>query len=153
MNKLETIKNAFLSIEDMDLDKLQKLLFYYQAWGLVLHEEDLLGVRFMAHIRGPLLLELEPEYISNRNPCKNTNGGRDGLLEVELDLIENVWNRYGGFSSEELIIKSKNEWPWKHGRVGYGKLAILAHNISIEETMYFYKQQYAKERVKKGELS
>ena len=57
------VSDWFLSKESMTPKKLQKLCYYYKAWGLTLYDEDLLPyIKFEAWVHGPVNSELYRYY-------------------------------------------------------------------------------------------
>ena len=67
--------------------KLQKLLYYAQAWGLVWDEEPLFGDRIEAWANGPVVKAL---YDSHRGQFKVSTiaGNPDNLTVSQLDTID-----------------------------------------------------------------
>lgn len=153
MKNIERIAAVFINKENMNLEKLEKLLYYYQVWGLVLYEEELLDCKFIGHIKGPKITDFEAIYKSNINVWIEHKKPIEELPDREKRVLDEVWSRYGSLSDDELVNLSKNEWPWIHSRVGYGELAIITQEICEDEMMSWHKIKYAEERVKNGELS
>jgi len=97
--------------------KLQKLVYYAQAWSLVWDEEPLFPERIEAWANGPVVFEL---YDRHRGQFKVSrwNGDADALTRAQRETVESVLKFYGKKSSQELSNLTHQEAPWKHARKG-----------------------------------
>lgn len=110
--------------------KLQKLMYYSQAWHLVWEEEPLFPNDFQAWANGPVLPTL---YNRHRGMFKvdaslfdDANSGN--LSEVERANIEKVLAFYGDKTAQWLSDLTHKENPWLEAR---GDLAVGAPSDAI----------------------
>jgi len=99
--------------------KLQKLVYYSQAWSLVWDEEPLFPERIEAWANGPVVFEL---YNRHRGTFRvfQWSGDPDALNESQRATIDGVLGVYGRMSSQELSNLTHQEDPWKDARKGLG---------------------------------
>ncbi len=99
--------------------KLQKLVYYCQAWSLVWDEEPLFPEAVEAWANGPVVREL---YEKHRGLFKihRWDGNPDALSKKQRETIDAVLKYYGGLSSQELSNLTHREEPWKNAREGLG---------------------------------
>ena len=97
--------------------KLQKLVYYCQAWSLVWDEKPLFHARIEAWANGPVVPEL---YRHHRGQFKVSkwDGKRSALKKAEKDTIDAVLSFYGPKSSQWLSDLTHSESPWLNAREG-----------------------------------
>lgn len=119
--------------------RLQKLLYYTQAWYLALPEFDrpLFDDRFEAWVHGPAQPATYGDFkcfgyqAINRAPTK---------VDVSLTIakhVENVMQAYGPFSAFQLEQLTHSEAPWLEARTGLAP-DEPSHNVINTETMKRY---------------
>ncbi len=136
--------------------KLQKLLYYVEAWHLVHLGKPILEEDFQAWVHGPVLPSLYgalKEYGFNDIKVINSEGyesieteiqaliSKNHISDDQLELIDTVLLRYGALSSFQLEFLTHHEKPWLEAR---GDLA--PHNpsktvISKEAMRQYYSAQ------------
>ncbi|MFV0538591.1 MAG: Panacea domain-containing protein [Dysgonomonas sp.] len=98
--------------------KLQKLVYYCQAWSLVWEERPLFKEDFQAWANGPVCYELFalhkglfalPEKFLDK--FKNHD-----FSEKDKTTIESVLNHYGDKEPFYLSALTHQEYPWKNAR-------------------------------------
>jgi len=101
----------------MTVMKLQKLVYYCQAWSLVWDEEPLFSDEIEAWANGPVVRSL---YKLHQGAFKIDGwyGNPDHLTEVQKETVLKVLEFYGGMTSQELSDLTHNEDPWRRARVG-----------------------------------
>lgn len=100
--------------------KLQKLVYYAQAWSLVWDEKVLFPERIEAWANGPVVPEL---YALHRGAFRidSVQGGRPSRLgSVSRETIDAVLGKYGGKSSQWLRDLTHREPPWQLARARDG---------------------------------
>ena len=99
--------------------KLQKLVYYSQAWSLVWDDRPIFEERIEAWANGPVVREL---YSRHRGMFRVTewDGNPDALTMDERETIDKVLEFYGKMSSQELSDLTHREDPWKAARAGMG---------------------------------
>jgi len=100
--------------------KLQKLVYYSQAWSLVWDDAPLFDERIEAWANGPvvpLLFEAHKgRYIVSANFFRNGDSSR--LTENQRDTINRVVDFYGNKSAQWLSDLAHSEAPWIDARKG-----------------------------------
>src|ERR1017187_8862366 len=97
------IADAFLHISHGNRSeitnlKLQKLLYYAQAWHLVLHEEAIFDESIEAWVHGPVVPEIFRMY-SHLKWSAIPGGGAPAEPDYVAEHLREVWNIYGGFDA------------------------------------------------------
>jgi len=98
--------------------KLQKLVYYSQAWSLVWDEKPLFPERIEAWANGPVVPDLYEAHKGvfklSKSPCGNSS-----LLDsLETETIDKVLEFYGDKSSQWLSDLTHKEDPWLNARKG-----------------------------------
>ena len=119
--------------------KLQKLVYYSQAWSLAWDGVPLFNEEFQAWANGPVCAELFDAHrgqflISDDNLAAYSDYT---LSPCEKETIDIVIESYNPYSSQELSDKTHQERPWKEAR---GDIAPgeRCHNVISKETMQDY---------------
>lgn len=102
---------------EMTTIKLQKLVYYAQAWSLVWRETPLFDARIEAWANGPVAPDLFKlhEGIFRIGP-EAAIGDSSRLDEDCKDVIDNVLKGYGEKSGHWLVELARLEEPWKLAR-------------------------------------
>ncbi len=104
---------------EMTTMKLQKLVYYAQAWSLVWDEAPLFENRIEAWANGPVVPDL---YQVHRGVFRVKAGDIPGdaakLTAEQRETVDAVLGYYGGRSSQWLSELSHFEAPWKNAREG-----------------------------------
>ncbi len=100
--------------------KLQKLVYYCQAWALVWDEAPLFKEKIRAWINGPVVPEL---YVCHEGlyqvvPKDISQGKSKNLSKKQKKTINKVLDFYGDKSSQWLSDLTHYEMPWKKARKG-----------------------------------
>ncbi len=100
--------------------KLQKLVYYSQAWSLVWDEAPIFPERIEAWANGPVVPTLfnahRGEFMINRED----RGDGANLTKDERETVDAILDTYGDKSAAWLSDLSHREAPWKAARVGMG---------------------------------
>lgn len=99
--------------------KLQKLVYYCQAWSLAWDEEPLFPEDFQAWANGPVCVELFREHKGKYKVDSNflNEYKTDTVFSPEqLETINIVLNDYGEDEPYELSELTHKERPWKETR-------------------------------------
>jgi len=99
--------------------KLQKLVYYSQAWSLVWDEEPLFSETIEAWANGPVVRSL---YEAHRGRFRVSSGdvigNREILTDTQKETIDAVLRDYGLHSSQWLSDLTHQERPWREARHG-----------------------------------
>lgn len=151
MSRLNTVAQYFLSKEAMSLKKLQKLVYYAYGWTLALLNESVENMKYHlfpnrieAWVHGPTIPDLYHKYKSygwNDIPQVNRLLDIGAFSNNEKDILEQVWEVYGGYTANQLELISHQETPWLDARRGIPP-DIASSNLIKDNDMYlFFNQQ------------
>ena len=98
--------------------KLQKLVYYSQAWSLVRDEKPLFDDRIEAWASGPVVPNLYNVHKGKFEIESLERGQSDKLEDYERTTIDAVLNLYGGKPAQWLSDLTHMENPWKEARKG-----------------------------------
>ncbi|MDR2519938.1 MAG: DUF4065 domain-containing protein [Eubacteriaceae bacterium] len=126
----------------IDAYKLQKLVYYCQAWSLVWDEKPLFDDKIEAWVNGPVVRSLykvhqgqysvKPEDFVDLACC----GGE--LSEEQKETIDAVLAYYGGMKGYELRELTHLEKPWQIAREGMGDIEPGSREIACESMQMYY---------------
>ncbi len=117
--------------------KLQKLLYYCQAWYVALYNKKLFNKRFQAWVHGPVIPDVYHEFKKyGFNPIVHSDNSVK-LAEGVKEHIHDVLDVLGGYSAYQLEEMTHREDPWKNAR---GKLPLdeNSSNFISEKDMKEY---------------
>lgn len=118
--------------------KLQKLVYYCQAWSLVWDEVPLFDSKIEAWANGPVMPEL---YNVHRGQFQVTTlnlGSSDRLTSVEKETIDGVLGYYGDRSGQWLSDLTHLEDPWKNAREGISVGQRSTREITLAAMAEYY---------------
>lgn len=112
--------------------KLQKLVFYCQAFHLALHDEPLFRENVEAWALGPVIREVYNEYKVYGNsvisPSENPEDDiATSLNRDQIPTITAVLSAYGHLSAPALVEKTHRETPWQEA-FQKGNGTIIKHD-------------------------
>jgi uncharacterized phage-associated protein len=105
-------------LRSVDAMKLQKLLYYSQAWSLVWDERPMFSPKVEAWANGPVVRKVFKTYQGQYKVSKALEGDRNALSVDERGTVDAVLKFYGekdGFYLSEL---THREQPWMDARKG-----------------------------------
>ena len=103
---------------EMTAMKLQKLVYYAQAWSLVWDGRPLFPERIEAWAMGPVVPELYDTHRGAYMVQKWPKGNPDALTTQERETVEAVVDFYGNRSPHWLSDLTHQEAPWRDARKG-----------------------------------
>lgn len=118
--------------------KLQKLLYYSQAWHLVWDEEPLFPNRIEAWANGPVVRDLYRDHRGQFTVDRWTKGDIGALATNEVETIDVVLGGYGDLSGRALSHLTHQEDPWRIARDGLGPTDRSTVEITQESMQEFY---------------
>lgn len=98
--------------------KLQKLVYYCQAWSLVWDEEPLFYEKVLAWANGPVVKELYDLHKGKFYVDSIDGGDVCKLSKNQKDTIEKVVDAYGVKTAQWLSDLTHMEDPWIESRIG-----------------------------------
>lgn len=120
--------------------KLQKLLYYAQAWNIVVRNEKLFQEKVEAWIHGPAIKDVYFEYRDFKYDAIDLDIKDDEISEdlKNDDLLEEVWKVYGKFDAEYLEKLSHSELPWQKARSGLDSSEPSSNEITFDSMKEYY---------------
>ena len=100
--------------------KLQKLVYYCQAWSLVWEEKPLFPEVIEAWANGPVVRALYDRHRGMFEVTKWSAGQSAKLTKRERETVDAVLKFYGDKSSQWLSELTHEEAPWRDARRGLG---------------------------------
>lgn len=131
--------------------KLQKLLYYLQAWSLGIHKERFMNCTFEAWVHGPVCRTLYDRFKGDKSlysfitPADVQNKNPQSCIEPEdLEFINFILDNYAGFSGTELEVMTHREKSWQEARRGVAPLERCTKEISDASMRDFYGKKWEK---------
>jgi uncharacterized phage-associated protein len=98
--------------------KLQKLLYYAQAWYLALNDHPLFDERIEAWVHGPTVPPVYGVFKQWGWQPIGVEVVRPEFREEIVQHLNDVMDAYGGLSAYQLEKLTHSEDPWKNARRG-----------------------------------
>ncbi len=118
--------------------KLQKLVYYSQAWSLVWDEKPLFEEAIEAWANGPVVRELF-DYHRGMYEISTMPIGNPRLLNrAQRETVDAVLGYYGHRPAQWLIELTHMEDPWVQARKGLPKLERGNRVISLDAIADYY---------------
>jgi uncharacterized phage-associated protein len=122
--------------EESDISnlKLQKLIYYAQAYHLAIFESPFFDEDFEAWTHGPVCPSVYYQYKKFGASPINIDSETDlnQFSEDQLELLEEIYDVFGQFSAWKLRNMTHEEAPWKEKEA-------VAGSIEKSSMMEFYK--------------
>lgn len=121
--------------------KLQKLLYYAQAWSMTLKDEPLFNDKIEAWVHGPAIRSVYQEYRKfGFSPIVKDINQKDvaqikGFCE---ELLKDVWKVYGKYDADYLELLTHNESPWQEARNGVDGSESSSNEIDLVSLKEYY---------------
>ncbi|HIF9344041.1 TPA: Panacea domain-containing protein [Photobacterium damselae] len=128
--EFDVVKYILEKLGEISAMKLQKLVYYSQAWSLVWDEEELFSEDFEAWANGPVLRSLYHEHrgLFKVNTDTFSQGNKEELTEDQVETIDKVLEFYGDKSAQWLSNLTHKESPWKDAR---GTIEAMASSSEV----------------------
>lgn len=131
--------------------KLQKLLFYCDAYCLAFFGKELISDKFEAWVHGPVCRNVYNQMKGasvlytdmSYSPLPEIDEDAEfAMLPIDVqDLITDVLENLAQWTGIELERATHREQPWLEARNGYGEADKCHVEISKETTKDFYRKQ------------
>ena len=125
-------------METMTTMKLQKLVYYSQAWSLVWDEKPLFEEDIEAWANGPVVRKLFDCHRGMYEISSMPLGNSDLLDQEQRDTVDAVLEYYGDKSAQWLIELTHMEDPWKQARKGLPPLERGSKVIPLDAIADYY---------------
>ncbi|MBD8704908.1 Panacea domain-containing protein [Frigoribacterium sp. CFBP 13712] len=126
------IKSA-LGLPGYNTKKLQKLIYFSQAWSLAWTGKPLISEDFEAWPDGPVVRSVFAEQKYRDVPLYDA-----GLDDEQLAIIDSVIEHYGTKTWSELVDVTHEHTPWKDARAGLEPAAPSRRVVSQDAIRDFY---------------
>jgi len=144
-NKLINISEYFLNKIDPEAGesitplKLQKLVYYAQAWFLAFNS-SLVQEDFQAWVHGPVIPSLYVHYreYGSANIPKVYSFDACVFEQEELNILDMIWSVYGKYDAKYLERLTHAEKPWVNARQGLDRKERCNNIISKQEIQDYY---------------
>jgi len=132
--------------------KLQKLLYYLQAWNLVFFNTPVFQDEPEAWVNGPVyrkvydyykdyqmfeFVKIAPEEKEQLDESVVQMMRNVGFTSEQQELFDEIISKYGKMASADLGLRTHNEDPWKNARNGLG-IFDYSNNVITHESMAKY---------------
>ena len=122
----------------MSAMKLQKLVYYSQAWSLVWDETPLFSEKIEAWANGPVVRELFDTHKGQFLVASVDRGNPNNLKDNEKETIDSVVNFYGDKSAQWLSDLTHMETPWNEARKGLADGVNCENEITLAMMHEYY---------------
>lgn len=134
-----------INVEDGDSItnlKLQKLVYYAQAWHYTILGRPAFREEVQAWAKGPAVYTLWKRFQlagwGALNPKDMKTDPMKALPDDTRELIDDVWDRYGEFQGHELQELTHSEAPWINARGTTPPGGSSTEEITLESMREFY---------------
>lgn len=118
--------------------KLQKLVYYAQAWHLVWERVPLFRETVEAWAQGPVVRELYREHRGRFTIQSWRHGNPERLTRSQAAVVDSVLDYYGDKSADWLSSVTHEERPWKDARRNLSEGAPGQREITHAAMIEYY---------------
>ncbi|HUR80668.1 MAG TPA: type II toxin-antitoxin system antitoxin SocA domain-containing protein [Thermoanaerobaculia bacterium] len=118
--------------------KLQKLVYYSQAWSLVWDDRALFRERIEAWVNGPVVRSLYEAHRGQYEVKTWPKGDADKLDDKARETVDAVLKFYGDKASQWLSDLTHSEEPWRAARRGLAPTEPCGNEISHASMAEYY---------------
>jgi uncharacterized phage-associated protein len=136
-NSLDVAQYILEKHGPMTAMKLQKLVYYAQAWSIVWDDFEIFAEDIEAWKNGPVVRELWDVHRGKYRVTSITNGFSNELTQAQAETVDEILKFYGHRSAQWLSDLTHMEDPWRdawaHGEnTVITKEALAEYYSSIE---------------------
>lgn len=115
---LDVAKYITEKMGEISAMKLQKLMYYSQAWHMAWDEDELFEENFQAWANGPVIPELYQKHKGMFKVSSElfSDADANNLLDSERESVDEVLGYYGEKSAQWLSSLTHQEDPWVNAR-------------------------------------
>ncbi len=121
--------------------KLQKLVFYAQAWYLAIYDQPLFDDDFEAWIHGPVIPVLWKKYKSYKYKPIDEEVPTPALDDKTNEFLDEVVEAYFGEDAYTMELMTHREMPWLSARKGHAPYERCRVPISKDSIKEFFKNR------------
>lgn len=119
---LASQKNQEKEREGITHLKLQKILYFAQVYYLVNFGRPIFSEKIEAWELGPVIPEVYRKFRRYGNKPIVVIEDKSALAEEDKEILERVWNTFGGYSASRLVNIVHAHTPWKKAFVSKNKI-------------------------------
>lgn len=123
--------------------KLQKLVYYSQAWALIWDDAPLFDAPIQAWANGPVVPQLYDQHRGDFRISRLPVGKPDALQDWEKETIDAVIAYYGERTAKQLSDLTHDEAPWREARAGMEPGERGTTVITLDSMALYYGGLYA----------
>lgn len=117
--------------------KLQKLVYYCQAWSLVWEDRPIYENRVEAWAHGPVIVDLYKAH-RGRYMLESVGGNPSSIPQSDIETIDAVLEYYGDKPSQWLSDLTHQEYPWQKARGSMPKGQRGSEEITLASMAEYY---------------
>ena len=117
--------------------KLQKLVYYSQAWSLVWDDDALFPDEIEAWANGPVVRALYQVHRGKYRVSRMSGGKADALTDEQRETVDAVLEFYGDKSPQWLSDLTHMEAPWQSARRGVPE-GVRGNAVIAKESLAEY---------------
>lgn len=138
-NVFDVAEYILMKCGAMSAMKLQKLVYYSQAWSLVWDDEPIFHETIEAWINGPVVPALYMKHKGIFKVFPNTLGGNPDALSLEQkDTVNAVCEAYYKLNAQQLSDLTHSEAPFINARKGLAPNERGHNVISLADISEYY---------------
>jgi len=119
--------------------KLQKLVYYCQAWATVWDDKAIFDEPIQAWANGPVCPALYKVHKGNFEIYSIPAGRPAAIGQEHKETIKAVFDHYGDLSAQQLSDLTHMEAPWKEARTGLAPNARGDTIITLDAMAEYYR--------------
>ncbi|BFI68410.1 MULTISPECIES: Panacea domain-containing protein [Yersinia pseudotuberculosis complex] len=124
--------------------KLQKMVFYADAWFMALNDgEELVADKFEAWVHGPVARDLYIRFADYKWQPITGEIKCPELPKCVYEHLDEIYQVFGGYSAYELEQLTHQEEPWVNARGELAENAVCRNIIDKNLTAEFYRGMMA----------
>jgi uncharacterized phage-associated protein len=142
MANVRDIAERILKIDGpTDAFRLQKLVYYTQAYHLAKHGQPLFTAPIKAWANGPVVPELYQAHKSLYR-VSSAGGDPDRLTDTEAQTVQTTLRLYGSHGSKWLVEQTHAEPPWTEARKGLAPKDSVSPRIDVDVMRSYYSKVF-----------
>ena len=121
--------------------RLQKLLYYIQAWSLALNNKPIFEDKIEAWIHGPAIREIYETYKDSvANPINRISNPKvaEELGKDTVAFIDRIVSAYSKYDTATLEFMTHSELPWQEARRGLEANQSSSNEITWDSMKSYY---------------
>lgn len=123
--------------------KIQKLIYYVQAWYLAFHKAPLFNDKFEAWVHGPVNRGIYDRFFPSKFmysviTAEDSKGGADNINYPIKKHIDSILEVYAKFDGNQLEDMTHRELPWIQARKGLAASERCENHIDEKTMMEYY---------------